>query len=59
MHLDGDVMPSWDDSMPGGGGKGGWWILLGFIAVGLLLAFICNALGGFELLDNIMGERNK
>jgi len=52
-------MPSWDDSMPGGGGKGGWWILLGFIAVGLLLAFICNALGGFELLDNIMGERNK
>jgi hypothetical protein len=51
------LMPSWDDSMPGGGGKNGWWILLVFIALGLLVAYICNAVGGFEMLDSIMGGK--
>jgi hypothetical protein len=54
---DDQVMPMWDNSTPGGGGKGGWWKLLVFIALGLLLAYICNAVGGFEMLDSIMGGK--
>lgn len=48
-------MPQWTDDMPGGGGKNDKWILLGLVGLGLLLAYICNRVGGFEMLDRIMG----